>query len=96
MKTPEGMVKDAIKKVLKARGIWFYMPMQNGMGVVGIPDFICCDRGKFLAIEAKAPGKLNNLSANQRARLKELQDHNAAIIVVDDIEQLEEFLNAYV
>ena len=56
--TPEGKLKKAVKKELKKRGIWYFMPMQNGMGVVGIPDFVCCDAGWFLAIETKAPGKL--------------------------------------
>ena len=35
--TPEGRVKAAVKKWLSARNIWFYMPVQNGMGVTGIP-----------------------------------------------------------
>jgi len=38
--TPEGKVKDAVRKLLKVRTIWYYQPMQNGMGQVGIPDFI--------------------------------------------------------
>lgn len=53
--TPEGKVKDAVKKELRKRDIWYFMPMQNGFGVVGIPDFICCWEGTFLAIETKAP-----------------------------------------
>jgi hypothetical protein len=28
------------------------------MGQHGIPDFICCAKGRFLAIEAKAEGKV--------------------------------------
>lgn len=56
--TPEGRLKAAVKKELKRRGVWYFMPMQNGMGVVGIPDFICCAQGWFFAIETKAPGKL--------------------------------------
>lgn len=69
-KTPEGAVKDAIKKVLAAHGViratsilqpdeachgWYYMPVSNGMGVHGIPDFIICYKGRFIGIEAKAP-----------------------------------------
>jgi len=55
--TPEGKVKDMIKKVLKANGAWYHMPVQNGMGKPTL-DFTCCYRGLFFAIEAKAPGKL--------------------------------------
>jgi hypothetical protein len=93
-RTPEGAVKDAVKKVLKARGIWFFMPMQNGFGVVGIPDFICCWKGQFLAIETKAPGKRGDTTANQDRKLQEIKDHGGWSIVVDDPRQLVEFLNS--
>ena len=64
-RTPEGRVKDAVKRVLKERGIWFFMPVQNGMGMVGIPDFICCHAGRFLAIETKAPDNPEDATYNQ-------------------------------
>jgi len=52
--TPEGKVKDKIKKILKAHNIYFAMPMGTGYGNAGVPDFLCCVKGQFLAIEAKA------------------------------------------
>ena len=90
--TPEGRVKDAVKKVLKRRGIWYYMPVQNGMGVVGIPDLICCWHGHFLAIETKAPGKRSQTTANQDRVLQEIRDHDGYALVVDDAQQLIDFL----
>jgi hypothetical protein len=92
--TPEGRVKNDVKKVLKARGIWYFMPMQNGFGVVGIPDFICCWEGHFLAIETKAPGKRGDTTANQDRKLQEIQDHGGYSLVVDDVQQLIDFLEA--
>lgn len=89
--TPEGKVKKDVKAWLKARGIWFYMPVQNGMGVVGIPDLICCWDGKFLAIETKAPGKRSQTTANQEARIDEIRAAKGWAIVVDDVSQLDEF-----
>lgn len=86
--TPEGKVKAAVKKWLQQRGIWFYMPIQNGMGVTGIPDFICCQDGCFLAIETKAPGKRHNLSANQERQILAIWKAGGAAIVIDDVEQL--------
>jgi len=91
--TPEGKVKEAVKKVLKSRGIWFFMPMQNGFGVVGIPDFICCWKGQFLAIETKAPGKRADTTPNQERKIQEIKDHGGWALVVDDAKQLIEFLN---
>ena len=52
--TPEGKVKDKIKKILKAHNIYFAMPMGTGYGNAGVPDFLCCFDGLFMAIEAKA------------------------------------------
>lgn len=93
MMTPEGRVKDKVKKLLKARGIWYFMPAANGFGRVGIPDFICCMDGKFLAIETKAPGKRDNTTANQENRINEIRAARGWALVVDDPQQLEEFLN---
>jgi len=90
--TPEGKVKDAVKKELRKRDIWYFMPMQNGFGVVGIPDFICCWEGNFLAIETKAPGKRGDTTANQDRVLTEIKDHWGKALVVDDVSQLIEFL----
>jgi hypothetical protein len=89
--TPEAKVKNAVKKWLKDRGIWFYMPVQNGYGVVGIPDFICCWNGMFFAIETKAPGKRNNTTENQKMQLANIKEANGLAIVVDDVSQLDEY-----
>jgi hypothetical protein len=100
MATPESKVKDGVKKVLKAWGLWYYMPVQNGMGVVGIPDIVGCrpvvitadmvgrTMGQFFAIETKAPGKRSNTTANQDRVLMDINLHNGIAIVVDDPRQL--------
>jgi hypothetical protein len=89
--TPEGKVKDAVRRLLKAKNVWYFQPMQNGMGVVGIPDFVCCWNGRFIGIETKAPGKRSQTTPNQQRVLKEITDHGGSSLVVDDIVQLEDF-----
>ena len=91
--TPEGKVKAAVKRELQARGIWWYCPVQNGMGVTGIPDFVCCWDGKFLAIETKAPGKLRAVTPNQVRVMDEIRLHNGHALVVDNVSQLVEYLD---
>jgi hypothetical protein len=96
--TPEAKVKDACKKYLKSIGAWFFMPVSNGMGQVGIPDIICCYKGMFLAVETKAPGKRMNTTPNQDRVLQEIQNADGWAIVVDNVDQLREFvvaINAY-
>lgn len=86
--TPEGKVKAAVKKYLQAQGVWFWMPVSNGMGQVGIPDFICCFNGTFIAIETKAPGKLSNVTANQQRVIDEIKAHGGLALVVDSVDSL--------
>ncbi len=82
--TPEGRVKDAIKKYLKSIGAWYFMPVSNGMGQVGIPDIICWYKGVFVAIEAKAPGKKANLTENQKRVMDAIRTADGWAWVCDD------------
>ena len=91
--TPEGKVKKQVRDYLRKKGIWFYQPVQNGMGQVGIPDFICCYKGQFIAIETKAPGKLANVTPNQQRVIDEIKAHGGLAIVVDNIESLQVVLD---
>lgn len=75
--TPEGKVKKEIKEYLDSIGAYYFMPVQMGMGVRGTPDFLCCVRGRFVAIEAKAPGKEpNSFQKLTLARITETQGIN--------------------
>lgn len=94
MSSPEGRVKQQIQRRLKERGIWYFMPVSNGMGARGIPDFICCWDGRFLGIEAKAAGKRDQTTAHQKRTLAGIQEHGGLSIVVDDVTQLEKLLDA--
>lgn len=88
--TPEGKVKAAVKAWLKARGIWFCMPMGTGYGNSGVPDFICCWNGRFLAIETKAPGKRSNTTVMQDNQIMGIHRANGMVVVVDSVEQLDQ------
>jgi hypothetical protein len=52
--TPEAKVKAKIKAILKEHNVYYAMPIGTGYGNSGVPDFLCCVNGKFVAIEAKA------------------------------------------
>lgn len=92
--TPEGKVKDACKKYLKGIGAWFFMPVSNGMGQVGIPDIICCYKGMFIAVETKAPGKRANTTPNQDRVIEAIRNADGWAVVVDNVDQLHEFIVA--
>ena len=82
--TPEGKVKDKVKKLLKEAGVYYHMPVQNGMGAPTL-DFVGCHQGNFFAIETKAPGK--KPTARQEQTIAEMRRSMAAVFVVDGTEE---------
>ena len=93
--TPEGRVKRDVKKALEARGIWYCMPVGTRFGSSGVPDFVCCVDGRFLAIETKAPGKRRNTTPLQDDQIMAIHKAGGAAIVIDDVSQLTEVLDAH-
>jgi len=69
--TPEAKVKAQIKKILAEYDAYYAMPIGSMYGNSGVPDFLCCVGGAFVAIEAKA-GK---------GKTTALQDKNIAQII---------------
>lgn len=88
----ESDVKDEVKKVLKSLGVWWYMPVQMGYGVKGIPDFIGCNKGKFFGIETKF-GK-NKESTWQIKQGTMITESGGLYVVINEknVEQLESML----
>ena len=80
MSTPESKVKDKIKKILKEHSVYYAMPMGTGYGNSGVPDFLCCVNGFFVAIEAKA-GK-GETTALQDKNLKEINAASGYTLVI--------------
>ena len=89
-RTPEVVVKEKIKAWFKARGIWYCQPIGTGFGASGVPDFVACWNGKFLAVEAKAPGKRGNTTVMQDNQIMGIHKAGGIAIVVDDVSQLDE------
>lgn len=81
--TPEGKIKEKVKKLLKEYGdeLYYHMPVQNGMGTPSL-DFICCYRGHYFAIETKAPDK--DLTERQRVTADEMQRAGGTVFRVRD------------
>jgi hypothetical protein len=90
--TLEGKLKQQVKKVLDKHGVWYYMPVQNGMGVTGIPDFICCDNGRLVGIETKAPGK--HPTPNQIRIGDQITGHGGVWFVVHDADEVEQYFSS--
>ena len=91
-KTPEGKVKDSIKKILDDPRIWYFMPVQTGYGVKGIPDFIGCYEGQAFAIEAKA-GK-GSITLLQGITLNKMYEAGFQTFIINEnnLEELEKWI----
>lgn len=81
--TPEGKVKAKVKRALKALGrdCWQFMPVQTGYGAPAL-DFLLSIRGRFVAIETKAPGK--SLTPMQEGTKAAIEAAGGIVLIVWD------------
>ncbi len=90
--TPEGRVKDIIKKWLKKHSIpyWMIIPSPIG-GSVGISDVVAIipKHGTWLDIEAKPPGGKKKVTAHQQKFIDTINNNGGLGFVVDSQEDLE-------
>jgi hypothetical protein len=87
--TPEGKVKQMIKRHLKEYGVWYDMPVPGGYGKPTL-DFLCCYKGRFFAIEAKAEGK--KPTPRQHRTMVEIVTAGGMAFVVDSEYRMQEVL----
>ena len=80
--TPEKKVKDKVVKLLKANEVYYFFPNTHGFGRSGVPDIICCVRGKFLGIECKAGD--NKPTALQEKEMQSIRDAGGKTLVVNE------------
>lgn len=80
--TPEKKVKDAVVKILKEYGAYYFSPVTGGFGKSGVPDIIVCYRGRFIGIECKAG--TNRPTALQERELSLIQQAMGYPLVVNE------------
>jgi hypothetical protein len=104
--TPEGKVKQKVKKLLALYGIfpaakagafpelangWYFMPSATQYGVKGIPDFLGSYRGRAWGVETKAPGKIP--TGFQALQISAMRQAGHTVFVIDgDTSEFEEWL----
>ncbi|MFA5897732.1 MAG: hypothetical protein WC829_01335 [Hyphomicrobium sp.] len=89
MKTPEGFVKDKVRKYLKSIGAYRFSPVQVGLGAATLDD-LCCIGGRFVGIEYKREGKLP--TPRQRLTMTEMRRAGGIAIWGDDAAKIIEDL----
>lgn len=89
-------VKERVKAILNELGIWWFMYVPTGYGEAGIPDFLCCVNGRFLAIETKFGNK--KPTALQARQMGEIEKAAGVALVINEknVGELEKALKKYV
>jgi hypothetical protein len=80
--TPEGKVKETVKKYLKQKEIYFIMPSTGGYGSSGAPDIVVCHKGKFYGLEIKSGA--NKPTALQLDNLQRIEDNGGYAVVINE------------
>lgn len=86
MRTPEGRVKDEIKRHLKALGAYWFMPVQSGFGASTL-DFLVCLNGRFIGIETKRAG-VHEPSARQKIVMEQIEAAGGIAILAQSWEDV--------
>lgn len=75
--------------------MYYFSPQTGGYGKSGVPDIICCYKGRFLAIECKA-GK-NKPTPLQEAEIEKIRSAQGVAMVIneDNIDLLEQILKEF-
>ena len=94
--TPESKVKAKIKDLLTKYNVYYAMPIGTMYGNSGVPDFLCCVRGHFLAIEAKAGNGKTTALQDKNLHLIEKAGGTSLVIREDTLDLLELKLKEWV
>lgn len=85
--TPEGRVKNEVKKILKKYEPYVFgnWPVQNGMGTPML-DYVGCCAGKYFSIETKAFGR--KLTPRQHATMQAIHNAGGMTFVIEGEDDL--------
>ncbi len=94
-KTPERRVKEAIWEYLDGLGadIFYYNVIGSPLQRTGIPDIICCYKGKFFAFEAKRADGKGRVDPLQRVTIADIQRAGGIALVVESVEEVKKVLD---
>lgn len=92
MKTPEGRVKDEIKKFLREIGAYYFCPVQQGFGQQTL-DILGSYKGRFFAIECKREGLYP--TARQMIKMQEIRKSDGLAFCAWSAADVKEQFTAY-
>ncbi|MGN0779328.1 MAG: VRR-NUC domain-containing protein [Aristaeellaceae bacterium] len=94
---PERDVVAAIKHFLASYGseIFFWKEHGGPYGTSGVPDIICCYKGRFLGLEVKLPtGRLTELQKRAIRKINQAGGIACRVESVEDVKRVIEQVDA--
>ena len=90
--TPEGKVKDKLKKLLKEHNVYYEMPVPTGFGKSSL-DFVCCIYGLYFQVETKAGKKV--MSPRQKQIANKVKEAGGRAFLYNDDPKVNEELEQW-
>lgn len=88
----EKSVENSIKDYLFSKNAYFFKVHGSKFMLPGIPDIVCCYKGKFIGIEVKAPGKLYNQSDYQVIHMDNIRKAGGIYLLTDNLQDVIDLL----
>lgn len=90
----EKAIENKIKQYLKTVEDLYFFKEHGGLyGTAGVPDIICCYKGRFIALEVKAPD--GKATALQDATIKRIRKAGGVAEVVRSVEEAKEIITKF-
>lgn len=89
----EALVKEHVKRLLRRYDAYWYMVVPTGYGKRGVPDFLICHKGRFIAVETKK-GAVTKPSPHQEQELFAIAQAGGTSLLInaENLDALEEEL----
>lgn len=90
----EKAIENKIKQYLKTVEDLYFFKEHGGLyGTAGVPDIICCYKGRFIALEVKAPD--GKPTALQEATINRIREAGGVAEVVRSVEEVKEIITKF-
>ncbi len=90
----EKAIENKIKQYLKTVDALYFFKEHGGLyGTAGVPDIICCYKGRFIALEVKAPD--GKPTALQEATINRIREAGGVAEVVRSVEEVKEIITKF-
>ena len=87
----EKSIENKIKQYLKTVEDLYFFKEHGGLyGTAGVPDLICCYKGRFIALEVKAPD--GKPTALQDATIRRITGAGGIARIVRSLEEVKDII----